>query len=136
MFLLEKEYSAELLLEKSPYTEKKEQTVKRQRVQDAQAQISRFEQAKTQASDQLGKLYEKALHEVGEANAMIFQIHQMMLEDPDYCDSVANIITQQNVNAEFAVAATADNFAQMFAAMDDAYMKERAADWYEIFLNG
>ena len=111
---------------------KKEQTVKRQRVQDAQAEIARFDQAKALASDQLGTLYHKALHEVGEANAMIFQIHQMMLEDPDYCDSVTNIITQQNVNAEFAVATTADNFAQMFAAMDDAYMKERAADVQDI----
>ena len=111
---------------------KKEQQVKRQHVEDAEAQASRFEQAKTQASEQLGVLYEKALQEVGEANAMIFQIHQMMLEDPDYCDSVINIIRTQNVNAEFAVATTADNFSQMFAAMDDAYMKERAADVRDI----
>ncbi len=111
---------------------KKEQTVKRQRVENAEAEITRFEQAKTQASDQLGQLYEKALHEVGEANAMIFQIHQMMLDDPDYCDSVTNIIRSQSVNAEFAVATTADNFAQMFASMDDAYMKERAADVRDI----
>ena len=111
---------------------KKEQQVKRQRVEDAEAQVSRFEQAKAQASEQLGVLYEKALQEVGEANAMIFQIHQMMLEDPDYCDSVINIIRTQNVNAEFAVATTADNFSQMFAAMDDAYMKERAADVRDI----
>lgn len=111
---------------------KKEQQVKRQRVEDAEAQVSRFEQAKAQASEQLGVLYEKALQEVGETNAMIFQIHQMMLEDPDYCDSVINIIRTQNVNAEFAVATTADNFSQMFAAMDDAYMKERAADVRDI----
>ena len=111
---------------------KKEQTVKRQRVENAEAEITRFEQAKIQASDQLGQLYEKALHEVGEANAMIFQIHQMMLDDPDYCDSVTNIIRSQSVNAEFAVATTADNFAQMFASMDDAYMKERAADVRDI----
>ena len=111
---------------------KKEQKVKRQRVEDTQAEIARFEQAKNQAIEQLGKLYEKALHEVGEANAMIFQIHQMMLEDPDYCDSITNIIGTQSVNAEFAVATTADNFAQMFTSMDDAYMKERAADVRDI----
>ena len=101
-------------------------------MEDTQAEIARFEQAKNQAIEQLGKLYEKALHEVGEANAMIFQIHQMMLEDPDYCDSITNIIGTQSVNAEFAVATTADNFAQMFTSMDDAYMKERAADVRDI----
>ena len=111
---------------------KKEQQVKRQRIEDVDAEVARFEQAKSQAAEQLGTLYEKALQQVGEANAMIFQIHQMMLEDPDYCDSVTNIIRTQNVNAEFAVATTADNFSQMFAAMDDAYMKERAADVRDI----
>lgn len=79
-------------------------------------------------SIQLKELYDKAIEDVGEANAMIFEIHQMMLEDLDYLESIENIIRTQEVNAEFAVATTADNFAQMFAAMDDAYMQGRAAD--------
>ena len=107
---------------------KKEQKVKRQRVEDTQAEIARFEQAKNQAIEQLGKLYEKALHEVGEANAMIFQIHQMMLEDLDYEESILNIIKNQELNAEYAVASTGENFSEMFAAMDDDYMRGRAAD--------
>ena len=88
----------------------------------------RFQNAKDTAVEQLKGLYEKALDDVGEANAMIFEIHQMMLEDLDYLESIENIIRTQEVNAEFAVATTADNFSQMFASMDDAYMQGRAAD--------
>lgn len=83
---------------------------------------------KKNAVSQLQELHDKALDDVGETNAMIFEIHQMMLEDLDYVESIVNIITSQEVNAEYAVATTADNFAAMFAAMDDAYMQGRAAD--------
>lgn len=94
--------------------------------------MERYADAKDAAVEQLQKLYDKALKEVGEANAAIFEIHQMMLDDDDYNESVENIIRTQMVNAEYAVAATADNFAQMFASMDDDYMKERAADVKDI----
>ena len=90
--------------------------------------MKRFEAAKEKAVSQLQELHDKALDDVGETNAMIFEIHQMMLEDLDYVESIVNIITSQEVNAEYAVATTADNFAAMFAAMDDAYMQGRAAD--------
>lgn len=106
--------------------------VKRVRVDDTDAEKTRFEQAKSLAVEQLREIYEKALKEVGEAHAAIFEIHQMMLDDDDYNDSVNNIIESQNVNAEYAVAVTADNFAEMFASMDDAYMKARAADVRDI----
>lgn len=88
--------------------------------------------AKEKAKEELKALYEKALLEVGEANAMIFDVHQMMLDDLDYIESVRNMIETQKVNAEFAVATTGDNFAAMFSGMDDAYMKERAADVKDI----
>ena len=91
-----------------------------------------FENAKEKAKEELKALYEKALLEVGEANAMIFDVHQMMLDDLDYIESVRNMIETQKVNAEFAVATTGDNFAAMFSGMDDAYMKERAADVKDI----
>ena len=107
---------------------KGEQQVKRQRVTDTQAEIQRFEAAKAEAVEQLKALYEKAVKEVGETSAAIFEIHQMMLEDLDYLDSIHNMIETQAVNAEYAVATTSDNFAMMFSSMDDAYMKERAAD--------
>ncbi len=94
--------------------------------------IARFEAARDQAAEELKGLYDKAVKEVGEANAAIFEVHQMMLEDEDYLDSVRNIIEAQSVNAEFAVATTGDNFARMFADMDDDYMKERAADVKDI----
>ena len=110
------------------FYERRQQNIHRRSVDDPQAEIARFEDAKTKAVEQLEALYQKALVEVGETNAMIFQIHQMMLEDLDYCDSVTNIITSQGVNAEYAVGVTADNFAQMFSAMDDPYMQGRAAD--------
>lgn len=107
---------------------RKECAIKRYRVEDTDAEIKRYEDAKNIAIVQLKSLYEKALQEVGESNAMIFQIHQMMLEDLDYCESITSIIKNQNVNAEYAVGTTADNFSEMFSSMDDSYMRERAAD--------
>ena len=112
--------------------QKGEQQVKRVKIADADAEMERYADAKDAAVEQLQKLYDKALKEVGEANAAIFEIHQMMLDDDDYNESVENIIRTQMVNAEYAVAATADNFSQMFASMDDDYMKERAADVKDI----
>lgn len=106
--------------------------VKRVHVVDTDNEKTRFEQAKMLAVQQLQEIYDKALKEVGEANAAIFEIHQMMLDDDDYNDSINNIIDSQSVNAEYAVAVTADNFADMFSAMEDAYMKARAADVRDI----
>lgn len=111
---------------------KREQQVKRVKIADAAAEIARYESAKSMALTQLQELYEKALQEVGEADAAIFEIHQMMLEDGGYNESVVNIIKTQSVNAEYAVASTSDSYSQMFAAMDDAYMRERAADIKDI----
>ena len=110
------------------FYKRSEKTIKRTHVDDVDAEWKRFQDAKDTAVSQLKGLYDKAIEDVGEANAMIFEIHQMMLEDLDYLESIENIIRTQEVNAEFAVATTADNFAQMFAAMDDAYMQGRAAD--------
>ena len=107
---------------------KTENVVKRVKIDDVAAELQRVESAKAQAIEQLGKLYDKAVKEVGEASAAIFEVHQMMLMDLDYVDSIKNIITTQEVNAEYAVATTGDNFSQMFASMDDAYMQGRAAD--------
>lgn len=112
--------------------QKGEQQVKRCKVKDTEAEVKRFREAREQAVEQLGKLHEKALKEVGEANAAIFEVHQMMLEDDDYLESIENIIRLQEVNAEYAVAATSDNFSEMFSAMDDEYMRERAADVKDI----
>lgn len=106
--------------------------VKRERIEDAQAEIKRVEEAVEKSQEQLGMLYEKAVKEVGEASAAIFEVHQMMLEDDDYRDSVCNMIETEKVNAEYAVAVTGDNFSEMFAAMDDDYMKARAADIKDI----
>lgn len=111
---------------------KGEKQVKRTKVEDVEAEILRYRQATQEAMDQLKALYEKALQEVGEANAAIFEIHQMMLEDGDYQESIENIIHTQEVNAEYAVAQTGDNFAQMFASMEDDYMRGRAADVKDI----
>ena len=111
---------------------KDEQLVKRVKIEDADAEMERYTAARNIAAAQLQKLYDKALKEVGEANAAIFEVHQMMLEDEDYNESVENIIHSQMVNAEYAVASTADNFAQMFEAMDDDYMRGRAADVRDI----
>ena len=106
--------------------------VTRVHVEDAAAEKARVEKAKQAAAEQLQAIHDKALKEVGEANAQIFEIHIMMLEDEDYNESIANIIDTQQVNAEYAVAVTSDNFAEMFAAMDDAYMQARSADVRDI----
>lgn len=111
---------------------KKDNQVKRRKITDTEAEITRFTDAKEKAKEQLAGFYEKAVKEVGEVNAAIFEVHQMMLDDLDYLESITNMIRTQNVNAEFAVASTGDNFSQMFAAMDDDYMKERAADVKDI----
>ena len=110
------------------FYKRNEKVIKRTHVDNVDEEMVRFQNAKNTAVEQLKGLYEKALEDVGEANAMIFEIHQMMLEDLDYLESIENIIRTQEVNAEFAVATTADNFSQMFASMDDAYMQGRAAD--------
>ncbi|MBQ9111712.1 MAG: phosphoenolpyruvate--protein phosphotransferase [Oscillospiraceae bacterium] len=106
--------------------------VKRVRITDTEKELARLEAAKEKAVAQLGEIYEKALKEVGEANAQIFEIHMMMVEDEDYNDAITEMIQGQNVNAEYAVAATADNFAEMFSSMDDSYMQARAADVKDI----
>ena len=111
---------------------KGEQQVTRQKIEDVEAEVKRFQDAKEAAQTQLGELYDKAVREVGEANAAIFEMHQMLLEDEDYQDSVENIIRTQQVNAEYATAVTSDHFSSMFAEMDDDYMKERAADIRDI----
>ncbi len=107
---------------------KADKTVRREHVEDSAAEIARYEAAKAAAISQLQGLYEKALKDVGEAHAEIFEVHQMMLDDEDYNDSVIDLIESQKVNAEFAVAETGDNFAAMFASMEDEYMRGRAAD--------
>ena len=112
--------------------EKGEHQVKRVKITDAEAEKNRYYEAVETAFKQLGELHDKALREVGEANAAIFEIHQMMLEDDDYKESVEHIIESQMVNAEYAIAQTGDNFSQMFAAMDDEYMRGRAADVKDI----
>lgn len=111
---------------------RQEVSVKRERIEDTEAQKQRVEAAKALATEQLQEIYDKALVEVGEANAQIFEMHKLLLEDESYNDSIRNIIETQSVNAEYAVAVTSDNFAEMFGAMDDAYMKERAADIRDI----
>ena len=108
------------------------QFIVRHKVENQDKEIERFEAAKTEAQRQLSVLYDKAVKEVGEASAAIFEVHQMMLDDDDYLDSIKNIISEQCVNAEYAIGVTADNFADMFSSMDDAYMKERAADVRDI----
>lgn len=111
---------------------KQDTVIQRTSVTDTEAEKARVEAAKTASSEQLQAIYEKALKEVGETNAQIFEIHMMMLEDEDYNESIQNIIDTQKVNAEYAVSVTADNFAEMFSAMDDAYMQARAADVRDI----
>lgn len=111
---------------------KDESTVKRVKIEDTAAEVKRFEEAKETAKEQLQALYEKALVEVGEVNAMIFDVHQMMLDDLDYVEAITHMIENQGINAEYAVATTGDNFSNMFAAMDDDYMKARAADVKDI----
>lgn len=111
---------------------KNDAAVTRTHVSDTAAEKARVAKAKETAAAQLQSIYEKALKEVGETNAQIFEIHMMMLEDEDYNESIENIIDTQSVNAEYAVAVTADNFAQMFSAMEDTYMQARAADVRDI----
>lgn len=111
---------------------RREASVKRTHIDDIAAEKARLEAAKEKAVSQLQEIYNKALKEVGEANAQIFEMHMMMMDDDDYNDSIANIIENQSVNAEYAVAVTADNFAEMFASMDDAYMQARSADVKDI----
>lgn len=111
---------------------KKDLAVKRMRCEDTETEKNRVQNAKNLVKEQIGTLYEKALKEVGEANAQIFEIHMMMLDDEDYNESIDNIIDTQKVNAEYAVAVTADNFSEMFLAMDDAYMQARSADIKDI----
>ena len=106
--------------------------VKRIKIENPGKELARLETAKEKASSQLRDIYEKALKEVGEANAQIFEIHMMMLEDEDYNDAITEMIKGQNVNAEYAVAATSDNFGEMFASMEDSYMQARAADIHDI----
>lgn len=112
--------------------QKGEQQVRRTRITDIQKEKDRYQRASETAMQQLKELYEKALNEVGEENAAVFEVHQMMLEDDDFVESVESIIETQEVNAEYAVAVTGDNFSQMFAAMDDDYMRGRAADVKDI----
>ncbi len=111
---------------------KDDQQVKRTKITDADAELVRLGKAGEQAQEQLQKLYDKAVKEVGEASAAIFEVHQMMLEDDDYLDAIHNMIRTEMVNAEYAVAVTGDNFSEMFANMDDDYMKARAADVKDI----
>lgn len=112
--------------------QKGESLVKRVKVSDAGQEVERFYQARETAKQQLQELYQKALREVGELNAAIFEVHQMMLDDLDYEESIVNMIKSQEVNAEYAVANTGDNFSKMFASMDDEYMQARAADVKDI----
>lgn len=114
------------------FLSKSEQTVRRVKVADTEAEVARYDAAKETAGEQLHALYEKALKEVGEDNAQIFEVHSMMLEDDDYNDSIYNMIRTQEINAEYAVAATGDNFSKMFAQMEDEYFKARSIDIKDI----
>lgn len=109
-----------------------QEPIRRAKIEDAEHEISRVHDAAENAKQQLGALYEKAVKEVGESNAAIFEVHQMMLEDDDYLDAISHIIRTEMVNAEYAVAITGDNFAGMFAGMEDEYMRARAADVKDI----
>ena len=113
---------------KISFYKRQESIIKRIHVTDVEAEVARFQDAKAKGVAQLGELHEQMIQTVGEADAAIFEIHQMMLEDLDYCDSIENIIRTQEVNTEYAVGITADNFSDMFLAMDDEYMRGRAAD--------
>ena len=117
---------------KLSFFQRKDVSVRRTKIEDKEAEKKRFEKAKEKTLEQLQALYDKALKEVGETNAQIFEIHQMMVEDDDYNESVNSIIDSQSVNEEYAVAVTADNFAEMFSSMEDEYMKARAADVRDI----
>mgnify|MGYP003231138261 CR=1 FL=1 len=112
--------------------QKNDVQVKREKITDAEGEIARMQDAVSASQEQLQKLYDKAVKEVGEASAAIFEVHQMMLEDEDYQDAICNMIRNEMVNAEYAVAVTGDNFAEMFASMDDDYMQARSADIRDI----
>ena len=114
------------------YYRKGEQQVKRTKVEDIAAEKKRYEDSKEKAVAQLNELYQKAVKEVGEVNAGVFEVQAMMVEDGDYVDSVLNIIETQQVNAEYAVATTGDNFSRMFVEMEDEYFKARALDVKDI----
>lgn len=118
----------DICIGKISFFKRNESIIKRIKVQDSDTEIERFHNAKKLAVEQLSQLHKKMIKSVGEADAAIFEIHQMMLEDLDYCDSIENIIKSQKVNAEYAIGITADNFSDMFLAMDDEYMRGRAAD--------
>ena len=107
---------------------KKSHTIKRYHIDDISSEITRFNKALQEGISDLDRLYEEAKKQVGEANAAIFGIHKMMIEDVDYNDSIKNIIKNESVNAEYAIGVTCENFSEMFSSMDDAYMRERAAD--------
>ena len=117
---------------KLAFYKRMENVVKRRKINDVSAEINRFEKAKEMAILQLRDLYDKAFDEAGEAQAQIFEAHQMMLDDGDYCESILNIVTTRQANAEYAVALTADNFSKIFSEMEDTYMRERAADVRDI----
>ena len=121
-----------IVLGKITVLKKKEHQIKREKITDAEAEIEKLEYAGRKAQEQLKELYDKAVKEVGEASAAIFEVHQMMLEDEDYLDAIHNMIRTEMVSAEYAVAVTGDNFSEMFANMDDDYMKARAADVKDI----
>ena len=112
--------------------QKNDVQVKREKITDAEGEIARMQDAVSASQEQLQKLYDKAVKEVGEASAAIFEVHQMMLEDEDYQDAICNMIRNEMVNAEYAVAVTGDNFAEIFASMDDEYMQARSADVKDI----
>ena len=111
---------------------KNDYQVKRARIEDPEAEVKRVDEALKASQEQLQKLYDKAVREVGEASAAIFEVHQMMLEDLDFNEAIENVIRTQEVNAEYAVASTGDSFSEMFASMDDDYMKARAVDIKDI----
>ena len=114
------------------FYKKQEYVLERKTVADTEAEVARFEAAKAEAMEQLDALYHKALQEAGEEQAMIFDVHKMMLDDGDYLESICNMIRDEKVNAEYAVSMTGENFSAIFASMDDDYMKARAVDVKDI----
>ena len=104
----------------------------RRRIKDTDAEVERFQEARLASIEQLKDMYEKAVQKVGEEEAAVFEVHQMMLDDDDYIDNIVTLISQKKINAEAAVEETAQQFSEMFRSMDDAYMKERAADVLDI----
>lgn len=122
----------DICIGKIHFIKKHKGDIKRYHIEDIEKEIKRFEHAKKEGIVQLQKLYDKALAEAGETNASIFEVHQMLMDDEDYCESIINIITTQKVNTEFAVGVTSDNFAGMFASLEDAYMQGRTADIVDV----